>query len=100
MNGFRNSVLWPADRFVFTDGDFASSMVTDRPETFQLEKTTATGTEHLSLSSALAAKPSNPKQSTGSNGYIHVEKISSLTSNSQSVRGHSQEGNTLHLVWY
>ncbi|XP_063241264.1 tigger transposable element-derived protein 6-like [Bacillus rossius redtenbacheri] len=31
INGFRKSGLWPVDRHVFTDADFAASSVTDRP---------------------------------------------------------------------
>jgi hypothetical protein len=46
MNRFRNTGLWPVDRFVFTDGDFATSTVTDRPETIKQVKITAHMTEH------------------------------------------------------
>jgi hypothetical protein len=77
-NGFRNSGLWPANSCVFTDDDIAPSMVTNRPETIQLEKTTADGIEHFSLSSAYAAKPETLKQTPGYKGYISVEKISPL----------------------
>jgi hypothetical protein len=38
MDGFRNSKLWPVDRCVFTDDDFAPAMITYRPETIQLER--------------------------------------------------------------
>jgi hypothetical protein len=31
MNGFRNSGLWPVDRFVFMDDDFALSIFTNLP---------------------------------------------------------------------
>jgi hypothetical protein len=37
MNGFRNRGLWPVDHFVFMDDDFAPSIVTERPETIQLQ---------------------------------------------------------------
>lgn len=30
MNGFRRSGLWPVDRYVFSEADFAPSLVTDR----------------------------------------------------------------------
>jgi hypothetical protein len=73
MNGLRNSRLWPADRFVFTD-DFAPSIVTDRPQTIQLEKATADGIENFCLTSAHGAKSATP----GHNGYIPIEKISPL----------------------
>jgi hypothetical protein len=53
MNGLWNSGLWPVDRSVVTDDDFAPSLVTDRPETVQLQKPTAYGTENFSLSSEL-----------------------------------------------
>jgi hypothetical protein len=62
MNGFRNSELWPVDRFVFTDDNFSPSMVTDRLGTIKLERQTAVGTEYFSLSYVHAAKSSTPKQ--------------------------------------
>jgi hypothetical protein len=81
MNGFRNSGLWPVDHFVFTDDNFAPSMVTDRPGTVQLERQTAVRTEYFSLSYAHAAKPSTPKQTQGYNRCIPVENINLLLSN-------------------
>jgi hypothetical protein len=77
MYGFSNSGLWPVDRNVFTHADFSPSMVTHATH---------------------AATPETPKQTPGYNGYIPVEKISPLLSNSAQHRGHSQERNTLHLV--
>jgi hypothetical protein len=82
MNGFRNSGLWPVDHFVFMDDDFAPSIFTGLPETIQLEKPTSDRIENLSLSSAHAGKLATPKQTPGCNGYIPVEKISPLSSNS------------------
>jgi hypothetical protein len=38
MNGFKNSGMWPVDLYLFMDDDFAPYMVTDRPETIQLQK--------------------------------------------------------------
>jgi hypothetical protein len=73
--------VWPVDRFVFKDDDFAPSVVTDRPGTIQLERQTAVGTVYFSLSYAHAAKPSIPKQTPGYNGYIPVENINLLLSN-------------------
>jgi hypothetical protein len=82
MNGFRNSGLWPVDHFVFTDDNFAPSIFTDLPETIQLEKPISDRIENLSVSSAHAGKSANPKQTPGCNGYIPVEKIRPLSSNS------------------
>jgi hypothetical protein len=61
MNGFKNSGLWPVDRNVFTDADFAPSLVT-----------------HASH----VAKPAIPKENPANSGYILVEEISPLPSNS------------------
>jgi hypothetical protein len=69
MNGYRKTGLWPVDRYIFTDDDFAAFMVTERPETIQLEKPTAEETEHFSVSSTHAAKPAIPKQTPGYNEY-------------------------------
>jgi hypothetical protein len=81
MNGFRKSGLWGVHPFVFMDVDFAPSIVTDRPGAIQQEKPTGEGTENFILSSARASKPASLKQTPGYNGYIHVEKISTLPSN-------------------
>jgi hypothetical protein len=71
MNGFRNSVLWPVDPNVFTRVDFSPSVVTH------------------------AAKLPTPKQTLGYNGYIPVEKISLLPSNSaERPRPESRKKNT------
>jgi hypothetical protein len=61
MNCFKNSELWPVDRNVFMDADFAPSMVTHATH---------------------VAKPAIPKENPENNGYIPVEKISPLPSNS------------------
>jgi hypothetical protein len=45
MDWFRNSGLWPADRYVFADVDFVRSLITDRPEMTELERPTVTGTD-------------------------------------------------------
>jgi hypothetical protein len=68
MNGSRNGGLWSVDRGVFTDDDFAPSMVADRTETIQLKRPTAEGIENFGLSSAHAAEPATPKQTTLYNG--------------------------------
>jgi hypothetical protein len=67
---------------LLTEHDFAASTVTNRPETIQLEKPTADEIEHFRLSSAHEAKPGTPKQTPGYNGYIFVENIFPLSSNS------------------
>jgi hypothetical protein len=56
MNEFKKSVLWPVDCFMFTGGDFASSMATDQPTIIQLEKPTANGIENFNLSYKHAVK--------------------------------------------
>jgi hypothetical protein len=61
MNGFKISGLWPVDRNVFTDADFAPSMVTHATH---------------------VAKPAIPKENPENSGYIPVEKICPLPSNS------------------
>jgi hypothetical protein len=65
MDGFRNSGLWPVDRYVFTDDDFAPSTVTDRPETIELQKIAAAGIEHFGLGSAYATMPATTKIYSG-----------------------------------
>jgi hypothetical protein len=60
---------------VFTDDEFAPSMVTDRPETVQLEKPSADGIEKFSPSSPNADQPGTRKQTLGYNGYVSVEMI-------------------------
>jgi hypothetical protein len=47
-----NRGLLPVDRRVFTDDDFAPSMVAVWPGTTQIEKSTEDGIENFSLSSA------------------------------------------------
>jgi hypothetical protein len=94
----------PVDRYVFTDDDFAPSVITDRPETNQIEKQMADGFEIFSLSSAHAAKPTNTKQTPGYNGCIPVQKITSLPSNSaerprpKSRRNHTGNCDTIQGV--
>jgi hypothetical protein len=61
MNGFKNSGLWHVDRNVFMDADFAPSAVTHATH---------------------VAKPATPKENPENNGYIPVQKISPLPSNS------------------
>lgn len=56
MNGFRNSGVWCVHLFVYMGADFAPSIVTDQPETIQLEKPTGEGIENLILSSAHVSK--------------------------------------------
>jgi hypothetical protein len=92
MNGFKNSRLWPVDRFVFTDYDSTHPMVTDRPETIQQEKPTTDEVKHFSLSSAHATKPATPKQTQGYNGYISVENISPLPSKPVQFPGAKSRG--------
>jgi hypothetical protein len=71
VSGFGNTGLWSVDRCVFKDDVIAPSLVTDRPETIQLEKRTADGIGNFSLGSAHAAKPGTPKQTPGYNGYLY-----------------------------
>jgi hypothetical protein len=78
VNGFRNSELWPVDRCVFTDDDFAPSMATDQPQTIQREGPPSEGSENFSLSSVLAAKPATAKQTPGYNGYTPRETTGPL----------------------
>jgi hypothetical protein len=57
-------------------------MVTDRPETIQLqtEKPTTDGNENFSLCSANEATSGTPKQPPEYNGYTPVEKVNPLPS--------------------
>lgn len=66
--------MWPVDRCVLTDDDFAPPMVTDRPETVQLERPTAAGSAH-------SAKPATAKQTPGYTGYIPGETSRLQSSN-------------------
>jgi hypothetical protein len=78
-NGHRNSGLWPADRAVCLR--MLISLLSWSPiDLWQsnLERSTAEWIENFSLtvSSAHAAKPVTPTQTSTYNGYIAVEKIS------------------------
>jgi hypothetical protein len=90
MNGFRNTELWPVDRYVFTDDDFDPFMVTDRPEKIQLEKPTAEGIAH-------AVKLVIPRQTPGYNGYTPVENITPLPSNS--AERQRTKSRRKHCIW-
>jgi hypothetical protein len=91
-NGFKNSGLWPVDRYVFTDDDFAPSTVTDQPETIELQKITPAGIERFGLGSAYATMPATPKYTPGYNGCIPVgKKMVHYLQTLMVVRGQSKE---------
>jgi hypothetical protein len=93
MNWFRNSGRWPAGRCVFTDADFAPSMVTDRPETVRLEERNARYWT-FQLEFCILAKPTNPKQTSSYNELNPVWKIAHWLQTPQKGRTQNQERNT------
>lgn len=77
INGFRATGLWPVDRHVFTDADFAPSAVTDQPEA-QQESDTASAATAVSIPGPSHA----PQEDRPTQNYVPAHIISPIPSSS------------------
>ncbi|KAJ4426056.1 hypothetical protein ANN_27683 [Periplaneta americana] len=85
INAFRAAGIWPVDRHVFSDADFAPSDVTDQPQISQAQTEPATRHQKAQAEEPIpnaAGENSTEAASSVSNNYIPVQQISPLPSTS------------------
>lgn len=88
MNGFRHTGLWPVDRNVFSEADFAPSLVTDRPLNGEPSASASRAAEEVegatTAASAEKKMGDNVELLSGLTEYVSVKEISPLPSSSKS----------------
>ncbi|KAJ4437394.1 hypothetical protein ANN_17538 [Periplaneta americana] len=94
MNGFRHIGLWPFDRNVFSEADFAPSLVTDRSLNGEPSASASRAAEEVegatTAASAEKKMGDNVELLSGLTEYVSVKEISPLPSSSKS--GHRKSG--------
>ncbi|KAJ4427131.1 hypothetical protein ANN_24747 [Periplaneta americana] len=92
MNGFRHTGLWPVDRNVFSEADFAPSLVTDRPLNGEPSASASRAAEEVEGATAASAEKKmgdNVELHSGLTEYVSVKEISPLPSSSKSGQRNS-----------
>ncbi|KAJ4443714.1 hypothetical protein ANN_05389 [Periplaneta americana] len=88
MNGFRHTGLWPFDRNVFSEADFAPSLVTDRSLNGEPSASASRAAEEVegatTAASAEKKMGDNVELLSGLTEYVSVKEISPLPSSSKS----------------
>ncbi|KAJ4443294.1 hypothetical protein ANN_04962, partial [Periplaneta americana] len=88
MNGFRHTGLWPVDRNVFSEADFAPSLVTDRLLNGEPSASASRAAEEVegatTAASAEKKMGDNVELHSGLTEYVSVKEISPLPSSSKS----------------